>query len=140
VFLKIQAGSSGRPNKAQDLANIERAVPILVQTPGINPEWLAKHTLRVLDPHIDLEEAYTAGLPSITAMNRQAQAGTGDPASDPNAQGGEGGDNQQAPNPGKGGPQASFQAQPGGPAEAPPRRRDSAVGDSGTIRYSHPTT
>jgi hypothetical protein len=120
VFLKIQAGSSGRPNKAQDLANIERAVPILVQTPGINPEWLAKHTLRVLDPHIDLEEAYTAGLPSITAMNRQAQAGTGDPASDPNAQGGEGGDNQQAPNPGKGGPQASFQAQPGGPGGGAP--------------------
>lgn len=115
VYLKIQAGSSGRPNKAQDLANLERAVPILTQTPGINPEWLAKHTLRTLDAHIDLSEAYTAGLPSITAMNRQSQMGTGDPASDPNAQGGEGGENQERGNPGRGGAQASFQQEPTAP-------------------------
>lgn len=123
VFLKIQAGSSGRPNKAQDLANVERAVPILTQTPGVNPEWLAKHVLRLLDPHIDLAEAYTSGLPSITAMNRQSQMGTGDPASDPNAQGGEGGDNAETGNPGRGGPQASFQEGPqatDGGGAAPP--------------------
>jgi len=114
VFLKIQAGSSGRPNKAQDLANIERATPLLVQLPGVNPEWLAKLVLRTLDAHIDLEEAYTSGLPSITSANRQAQASTGDPATDPNAQGGEGGDNQTAAPAGRGGAQPAFSNQPGG--------------------------
>jgi hypothetical protein len=115
VFLKIQAGSSGRPNKAQDLANLERATPVLVQVPGINPEWLAKHTLRTLDAHIDLEEAFTAGLPSITSMNRQPQMGTGDPATDPNQQGGAGGDNAPQENNGKGGAQPSYSADAAGP-------------------------
>lgn len=114
VFLKIQAGSSGRPNKAQDLANIERATPLLVQLPGVSPEWLAKLVLRTLDAHIDLEEAYTSGLPSITAANRQMQASTGDPATDPNAQGGQGGDNQEAAPAGRGGAQPAYSAQPGG--------------------------
>ena len=114
VYLKIQAGSSGRPNKAQDLANIERATPLLVQLPGVNPEWLAKLVLRTLDAHIDLEEAYTSGLPSITSANRQAQASTGDPATDPNAQGGQGGDNQEAAPAGRGGAQPAYGAQPGG--------------------------
>lgn len=112
VYLRIQAGSSGRPNKAQDLANLERAIPVLTQTPGVSPEWLAKYTLKLLDPHIDLQEAYTEGLPSITSMNRQAQVGTGDPATDPNAQGGQGGENAPAGNPGRGGPQASYQQGP----------------------------
>lgn len=115
VYLKIQAGSSGRPNKAQDLANLERATPLLVQLPGVSPEWLVKHTLRILDPQIDLTEAYTSGLPSITSMNRQAQVGTGDPATDPNAQGGAGGDNQPQDDTSKGGAQASFQQEPTAP-------------------------
>lgn len=108
VYLKIQAGSSGRPNKAQDLANLERATPILMQTPGVNPEWLAKLTLRTLDAHINLEEAYTAGLPSITAMNRQAQMGTGDPASDPGAQGAQGAENAPGADAGPGGGQPAY--------------------------------
>lgn len=120
VFLTIQAGSSGRPNKSQDLANLERATPILVQTPGVNPEWLAKKVLNVLDPHIDLEDAYIAGLPSITAMNRAAQPGTGDPASDPNAQGGAGGQNAPNDDTSKGGAQPAYPGAPGGPSGGAP--------------------
>lgn len=105
IYLDVEAGSSGRPNKARDLANFERAAPFLLQVPGITPEWLAKFVLNLLDSRIDLDEALTYGLPSITTMNRSTQPGTGDPATDPNAQGAEGGDNAQK----------DQQGSPGGP-------------------------
>ncbi|API60539.1 hypothetical protein BSL82_15650 [Tardibacter chloracetimidivorans] len=37
VGLEIKAGSSGRPNQAQDAATFERMYPLLVQVPGISP-------------------------------------------------------------------------------------------------------
>lgn len=97
LYLDIEAGSSGRPNKAYDLANFERAAPTLLQVPGITPKWLAKQIITRLDDNIDLTDAYLDGLPSIMAMNRQAQLSTGDPATDPNQQGGEGGDKNNNP-------------------------------------------
>jgi hypothetical protein len=115
VFLKIEAGSAGRPNAAQELANLERAGPLLMQMPGINPEYLAKLTLKLLDSRVNYEEALTAGLPSITSMNRMSQVGTGDPATDPNAQGGEGGDNAPGAQTGPGGAQPSYQPGPQAP-------------------------
>lgn len=122
VFLDIEAGSSGRPNKEQELANAERVVPMLLQIPGVSPEWLAKFLIKTLDSKIDLEEAITAGLPAILTMNKQAQVSTGDPATDPNQQGPQGADNAPANDQTSGGPQPAFpaasQAQPntGAPA------------------------
>jgi hypothetical protein len=116
VFLDIEAGSSGRPNKAQELANIERVAPFMLQTPGLSPEWFLKFLLRTLDTRIDYEDAITEGLPSITAMNGAKQVGTGDPATDPNAQGGAGGQNAPVAGGTAGGPQAAFPA--GGPPGA----------------------
>jgi hypothetical protein len=110
ILLTVQAGSSGRPNKEQDLANLERTMPFLIQIPGIDPTWLGKLVITTLDARIDLDEAFTAGLPSVTTMNRQTQPGTGDPATDPNAQGDQGG--QNAPN----NDQSTGGAQPGMPA------------------------
>ena len=110
VFIEIEAGSSGRPNRDRELAAFERVAPFLLQTPGINPEWLARTQIKLLDARVDLEEAFTFGLPSITTMNRQSQVGTGDPATDPNQQGGEGGDNAQGPDQGRGGAQAAYPA------------------------------
>lgn len=97
VELGIEAGSSGRPNRAQELANLERATPLLLQIPGVTPDWLAKRALNILDENIDLSEAFLSGMPSITAMNAAKQPGTGNPATDPNAQGGQGGDNAERP-------------------------------------------
>jgi hypothetical protein len=117
IFLKIEAGSSGRPNAAQDLANFERVAPTLVQLPGVNPEYLAKTLLKLVDSKVNYEEAITAGLPSITSMNRLAQPSTGDPATDPNAQGGEGADNAPNDDASTGGAQPSYQGEataPGG--------------------------
>jgi len=97
VYLDIEAGSSGRPNKAQELANLERVGPMLMQIPGITPQWLAKYTVNTLDDRIDLAEAFIDGMPSITGLNAQARPGTGDPATDPNQQGGQGGQNAKQP-------------------------------------------
>jgi len=80
VFLEIEAGSTGKPNRAAELANIERIMPFLLQIPGIDPKWLAKELLKRLDDKLDLDSAFAEQIPSIVAMNMQQQPGTGDPA------------------------------------------------------------
>ncbi len=94
VYLKIEAGSSGRPNRAQEIANFERAAPFLVQIPGITPDWIGRTAVRIIDDKIDLAEAISEGLPSIVAMNQAAQPSTGDNQTDPAQQGSEGSQNQ----------------------------------------------
>lgn len=91
--LKIEAGSAGRPNADQRAARLERLAPYLLQIPGLNPEWLAKEAVRTVDDRIDVTEALLYGVPSITAMNSQKQLGTGDPATNPTAQGDAGANN-----------------------------------------------
>ena len=96
VYLEIEAGSTGKPNRAAELANIERIMPFLLQLPGLDPKWLAKELLKRLDDKLELEEAFAEQVPSIVAMNSQQQPGTGDPASQ--GQGGQqGGGAQNAP-------------------------------------------
>lgn len=119
LLLDIQAGSSGRPNKAANLANLERGMPYLIQIPGVRPDVLARKYALELD--FDPDELLAEGLPSITAMNSMAskalgqpQPGTGDPATDPNQQGGEGA--QNAPGPGRN--ENEPQGQPAYPAPA----------------------
>ncbi|MEQ9416656.1 MAG: hypothetical protein RJQ08_03835 [Salinisphaeraceae bacterium] len=95
VYLDIEAGSSGRPNQAQDIANFERMAPFIVQTPGIQPAWLSKRVVRLIDDRVDLEEAVADGIPSIVAQNQAAQPSTGDASTDPGQQGGKGRDNAE---------------------------------------------
>ena len=106
VFLEIEAGSSGRPNQAQQLQNFERLAPILMQIPGVKPDFLAKEALKRLDDKIDTGEAVAEGLPSVTSMNggkTAPPAGGGDP----NAQGPAGaGNNPAAPQPSPSAPTA----------------------------------
>jgi phosphoribosylformylglycinamidine (FGAM) synthase PurS component len=102
VYLSVRAGSSGRPNKAQELANLERATPALIQIPGISPVWFARKVIeRLDDDDINIDEAIIEGIPSIIAQNSAAsrppqqpggaaQPSTGDPSSDPSQQGGKG--------------------------------------------------
>ncbi len=93
LVLGIKAGSSGRPNRAAELANFERAMPYVSLIPGIPPAPLAEKALDLME--IDVEEAYVEGMPSITAQNQMAgrnqQAGGGPNA--PEQQGGQGADN-----------------------------------------------
>jgi hypothetical protein len=97
LMLEVEAGSNGRPNKALQIQNFERLAPILLQIPGMNPEWLAKQAIQRLDDGLDVTDALRAALPSIVAQNAQKQLPTGDPATDPNAQGGMGGQNAPVP-------------------------------------------
>lgn len=100
LMLEVKAGSSGRPNRSAELADMERAFNAVSQLPGVNPEPLVKKYLMLLD--LDPEETYVEGLPSITALNQAMGAGpqqqaTGDPQTDPAQQGGEGGSNAPQP-------------------------------------------
>ena len=79
VFLEIEAGSTGKPNRAAELGNIERIMPFLLQIPGMEPRWLAKELLKRLDDKLELDSAFADQVPSIVAMNMQRRDGTGDP-------------------------------------------------------------
>lgn len=112
LYLDIEAGSSGRPNEAAELAKLERASTTVLQLPGINPAPVAKKYLSLLD--VDVEEAYVEGLPSIAAINqalsKQMTAAPPGALGDPAAQGPQGAAN--APRPA----QAAPQSQPAFPA------------------------
>lgn len=120
VFLEIKAGSSGRPNKQLEIANLERVTPLLIQVPGVRPAWVAEKLLERIDDNLELADAFVDGLPSIIALNAMQQAtaaltqqpeNAGDKSGGtedaPGAQGQEGANN--APQPGvNDGPQAAF--------------------------------
>lgn len=125
LSLSIKAGSSGRPNRAAKLANMERGMPVVVQLPGVNPTPIAEEYLQLLE--IDADNKVVEGMPSIVAMNammtRQAaaQQGTGgNPQSDPNAQGDKGGDNASKPARNEPGAQPAFPSSTSGAGGMPP--------------------
>jgi hypothetical protein len=87
VFLEVEAGSTGKPNQAVEVANMQRLAPLMMQIPGMNPEWFLKEMLRRMDDRLDVNAAIAAGIPSIAAMNQQQQISAGQ---NPNAQGPQG--------------------------------------------------
>ena len=116
----------GRPNAAQEVANAQRIYPLLIQIPGIDPNYLAKDLLRRLDDRLDLTQAFKSQLPSIVAMNSMSQGvppGTGPAAG--GAQGPQGGNNAPHPanQPPGGGPdmvgQLTGAPPPGAPGASP---------------------
>ena len=76
VILEIEAGSTGKPNQAAELRNLERVLPFVIQIPGIDPKWLAKEVLKRMDDKLDVDAALSDGVGSIVSMNGM---------SDPNA-------------------------------------------------------
>lgn len=106
LYLDIEAGSSGRPNKATDIANFERMGPLMMQMPEQDPEKLVKYAWKILDDKIDANDMMKLGMPSIIALNGMVQPSTGDASTDPNAQGMQGGRNAQQPALPAPGPQA----------------------------------
>src|SRR5262249_34821049 len=103
---------------AQELQNFERLAPILMQIPGVSPNFLAKEAITRLDDNIDLEDAIADGQPSVLAMNGvQPGASTGPPGSpDPAAQGPQGSANAPAPP----SPQSSAPSPMNSASNAPP--------------------
>ena len=93
IYLEVEAASTGRPNKAQEVQNAQALMPLLLQIPGLQPEWIARELIRRMDDRLDLTDAFAAGMPSIQALNRMGQMTAAAPQNDPNNQGGEGGGN-----------------------------------------------
>jgi len=108
VHLEVAAGSTGKPNQAVEINNMERMLPMLIQLPSINQEELAREVLRRLDDRMDLTKMIVANAPSIVAQNQNAQPSTGNAATDPNAQGAQGASNGAAPPGGPGGSGPAF--------------------------------
>lgn len=79
IYLEIEAGSTGKPNQAAELRNLERVLPYIIQIPGIDPKWLAKEVLKRMDDKLDLDAALADGVGSIVSMNgmRDANAAAG---------------------------------------------------------------
>ena len=93
ISLDIRAGSSGRPNKAIDMQNLQGAMPIIMQIPGINPVPFGQKILDIFD--IDAEDGMVEGLPSMAAVNAMASH----PPPPPGAAPPPGAPPQQAPHP-----------------------------------------
>ena len=99
IFLDVEAASTGRPNKQQEIQNATQMLPLLLQIPGLSPEWLAREMLRRLDDRVDITDAFAAGLPSIQAINNAPPPQPAEPGSEPGQQGGEGANNAQGTEP-----------------------------------------
>jgi hypothetical protein len=110
-YMEIEAGSTGKPNQAAEIQNMQALAPFIYQLPGISPEYMARRMVRLLGDDVDLSEAIAAGQPSIQAMNAAAQspgmpsqpksggaAQTGDPSA-PQMQGQQGLQNQPSTQP-----------------------------------------
>jgi hypothetical protein len=101
MFLMVEAGTAGRPNKAMEQANFQRLAPILMQMPSLDPDKLAEYAIRIMDDKVDLADFVKPGTPSIQMMNSAKPAagpeGTPPSSSEPSAQGSQGAANQSAP-------------------------------------------
>lgn len=71
LYLEVQAASSGRPNQNMEAARFERLAPLLMQIPGISPEFLAREAIKRLDDRLDLDDAYVDGTPPIQQPQQQ---------------------------------------------------------------------
>lgn len=110
LYVEVEGGSSGRPNKAVDIANAEKLLPLLMQIPGIPPEKLVELIVQRLDDKLDVTDFVADGLESIVSQNRGAQPpaqGANMAAGDPHMQG-----------PAGGAPPGAMHGPPGGPAPA----------------------
>jgi hypothetical protein len=138
LFLEVEAGSSGRPNQAKEIQVMTQLAPILMQVPGINPEWLARQMLSRMDDRANMDEAMAQGVPSIMALNAAMKGGgqgaspeqpnpagapgPGGPGGEqPNAQGAEGANNTPKP------------AGQGGAAPHPPQPRPGMAPGNGPM-------
>ena len=111
LSLTVRAGSSGRPNKAAEIQNIQQLAPFLLQVPGIKPDWIARQLAERLDSGVDMTDAFAQSMPSIMQMNQPSQgAGAAQPGggpTPPEQQGPQGSNNNQTP------PQAGPSTGPG---------------------------
>lgn len=78
LFLDVVAASSGRPNRALELANFQQIAPTLIAA-GANPHFIVREALKRLDDRLESDEAFPLGpVPAMTMA-----AATSSPAAAP---------------------------------------------------------
>lgn len=95
LYLDVEAGSSGKANKAMEIANFERINPSMLQLPGLNKQRWLKEGIKRLDDKLNPDEFIDDSL-SAVAMNALRIPSGGSPANTPDQQGQNGA--QNAPN------------------------------------------
>jgi hypothetical protein len=70
VWLEVDVGANGPPNRQEDVQTLTQLVPLLQRIPGISPEWLARELIRRMGDDVDISAAFAEGLPSIEALNQ----------------------------------------------------------------------
>jgi len=80
IELQIVASSSGRPNKAIELANFEKVAPLLIQA-GANPQAIIREAIKRLDDRLDPTEFFP--LPGMLPAPMAPQPGGGPPGTSP---------------------------------------------------------
>lgn len=95
LYLQIEAGSSGKANKAMEIANFEKINPSMLQMPGLKKSAWLKEAIKRLDDRLDPADFMDDSM-SVVAMNAMKIPSTGSPANIPEQQGLNGG--QNAPN------------------------------------------
>lgn len=79
ISLEVVAASSGRPNRALELANWGQIAPIL-QMAGASPWFMIRETLKRLDDPLDPSEAFSLGPTATMPQESMAQAQSMQPA------------------------------------------------------------
>lgn len=69
INVKIQAASSGRPNRAMGIANAQQLMPLLLQA-GANPEAIVEELVKRLDDTLDIQTFFPL---TPTAMTMPAE-------------------------------------------------------------------
>jgi hypothetical protein len=99
VWLEVDVGANGPPNRQEDVQTLTQLVPILQRIPGISPEWLARQLIRRMGDDVDMTEAFAEGIPSMEALNQLMGRPPPAPSDGPNAAGGPDGAGKGAPRP-----------------------------------------
>lgn len=81
IYLEVQAASSGRPNKAVELANLDKVIPLVMQAvqmpPQAFPTTLAiiKLVLQTLDSDLEASDFFPVQMPMMPEQQQQQQQG-----------------------------------------------------------------
>lgn len=120
IFLEAVAGSSGRPNQAQEVALTERLFPLLFQLPGIKHEQLVRHAVKIMDDQTDYEDWVDMTALPVVALNGQMQAAANRGGQQPSQEGQQSPQSPQSPEGAQGGSNAPAPPQPQGAGMARP--------------------
>ncbi len=114
VFLEVLAASSGRPNKALEIANFQQLAPIMLQA-GASPQFIVREAIKRLDDRLDIDDAFALGASAQMAMPL-----TPPPGQQPQSQG-----EEPSGNPPKGqtGPSGNNTVPPG-TVQKPPQKTE----------------